>query len=755
VFALSASFGASMLGCGTLPEDQGVESESEALTAPASSTWATLTHAAPANLDTCVQITNGDVMCHGYNTNTWHRLRPDNVGSYKNGTWDNPPIAPMPNGNDANANCSNCTYAPLFYASAVLKDGRVIVIGGEYISLVGVDTNIGFIYDPSTDKWSNQLTSAFPGGQVGDAMGVNFSDGTYAVQDILNTNLMTLNPSTGVFTAKNPTGKLDRNDEEGWYPLYDGKVLTIGASTASSYERYTPSSNSWTHGTTPVNLADTGSGVGSSQEVGPCALRPDSKLACFSGNSLGQNAIYDTSNNTWSHTASMDFPAAPGGGHFSVADGPAATLPNGNVLVMASPVTNSSTFNAPSHFFELSLSSNTITQVADTAHAASFDSYQGRMLMLPTGEVLLTAFDQSSIQDVALYENGRTPLSTYRPIITTAPTTVTGGSTYTITGKQFNGFSYGATYGDDSQSATNFPLVRLTNQASGHVFYARSFSFSSMGVQKVGSTTSVTASFQVPMNIESGATSLEVVANGIASNKQTITAQAGPCTLPAPGELHFVDPAAGKDDLNHGGNFGSCGYKTLTYALAHATGQIALQTATYTPTTETFPIILNGTQQILCQYTLASPATIKGKGLYSNIGINVSVAFQGTQNALFNCIVDGGGGNGYCVDVFTSGTAFPQVHEIESANISNCGGTAVLMEDNVSNVNIDNSNLHNSLVGAFWVGTNTGASMSNNSFSSNSTDIQCQSADLGVTGNGNTGSFSGKPSCTACGHCSF
>jgi hypothetical protein len=756
---LGATLGAAMVACGEPPgadqgAEQGIEETSSALV---SGKWATLTNPLPANLDTCVQIPNGDVMCHGYNTNTWHRLRPDTSGSYKNGTWDTPPIAPMPNGNDPGFNCSNCTYAPRAFASAVLKDGRVIVMGGEYVSDVFAMTNIGFIYNPLTDKWSSQVTSAFPGGVVGDAMGINFADGTFAIANIDSGDMQVLNPTNGVFTAKNATGKIpgDKNDEENWSLLFDGTILTVDGITPSSSERYNPSTNSWTHSPMPVNLTDFGPGTGSSEETGPCAMTPYSKLICFSGNPSGKNAIYDTSNNTWSHPSnSVDFRDTVAGSHFSVADGPAATLPDGNVLVMASPVTTTSATNTPSRFYEVDVGNSLIQQVDSTAHASSLKSFQGHMLVLPTGEVLLTAFN-GSVQDVALYTAAGGPLASYRPTITNAPSTITGGSTFTITGKQLNGWSYGATYGDDAQSATNFPLVRLTNQATGHVFYARTFNFSSMGIQKLFSTTLVSASFEVPVNIEPGATSLEVVANGIASNKQTVTAQAGSCPGPGIGELHFVDPANGTDDLNHGGNFGSCGYKTLTYALAHATGQIALQTATYSPSTETFPIVLHGVQQILCQYTTASPATISGKGLYTPIEENISVAFEGTQNALFSCVVNGGGGIGYCVVVNSNGSAFPQTHAIEGSNIGNCGGSAVEIEDNMSNISIDNSTLHDSLLGTFWAGTNTGGNMSNNTFTNNTTDIQCQNADLGVNGSGNHGSVNGKPSCVTCGHCSF
>jgi len=385
--------------------------------------------------------------------------------------------------------------------------------------------------------------------------------------------------------------------------------------------------------------------------------------------------------------------------------------------------------------------------------------------MLPTGEVLLTAFNQGTGADavgqIVVYSNGVSPLSTYRPIITSAPTTVAGGGTYTITGKQFNGFSYGATYGDDSQSETNYPLVRITNRASGVVSYARTFNFSSMGVQKVGSSTLVTASFQAPPNLPAGASWLEVVANGIASNKQNITAEAGPCPVGTPDTLHFVDQANGTDDVNHGGNYGACGYKTLTYALAHTTGQIALQAGVYSPATEAFPIILKQNQQLLCQYLITAPVTIQGKGFSTDIGNRASVVFEGIQNALVGCNIDGGGGTGYCVDIITSGKNSIEVHGVYDGDIRNCGGTAIKVNEDVSYVSIDGNLIHNSLIGTFWAGNNSAGDMIGNIYSTNTTDVQCGSADLGVIGNGSTvggsnqGDFAGRVSCVTCGNCPY
>jgi hypothetical protein len=79
-------------------------------------------------------------------------------------------------------------------------------------------------------------------------------------------------------------------------------------------------------------------------------------------------------------------------------------LPDGHVLVQASPVTNANPFNTPSHFYEFDGAN--LTQVPDPPdNAAYVPSYYGRMLLLPSGEVLLT----ETSPRVLLYSNGGAP----------------------------------------------------------------------------------------------------------------------------------------------------------------------------------------------------------------------------------------------------------------------------------------------------------------------------------------------------------
>jgi hypothetical protein len=75
--------------------------------------------------------------------------------------------------------------------------------------------------------------------------------------------------------------------------------------------------------------------------------------------------------------------------------------------------------------------------------------------------------------------------------------------------------SQACAFGDEEQCATNYPLVRITNKASGHVFYSRTHDHTRMAV---ASPDTVATYFDVPADQEAGPSTLQVVANGIASD---------------------------------------------------------------------------------------------------------------------------------------------------------------------------------------------------------------------------------------------
>ncbi|HUI25280.1 MAG TPA: choice-of-anchor D domain-containing protein, partial [Candidatus Kryptonia bacterium] len=201
----------------------------------------------------------------------------------------------------------------------------------------------------------------------------------------------------------------------------------------------------------------------------------------------------------------------------AMADAPAALLPDGNVLIAAGAVDSSSACEwvPPSEFFEFD--GTNLTQVASSTYASAVPSYVGRLLVLPTGQVMYN----NTYNYIELYTPSGTPNASWAPTIATSPASVNaGGTNYPITGTQFNGLSQASTYGDDYQAATNYPLVRITNNSSGHVFYARTHNHSTMAVATGNAT--VSTEFDVPAAIEGGASMLVVVANGIASSPVAI-----------------------------------------------------------------------------------------------------------------------------------------------------------------------------------------------------------------------------------------
>jgi hypothetical protein len=473
-----------------------------ALGASAQSPWQPLTHQPSFSASNPLLLTDGTVMVHDGGAADWWKLTPDQNGSYVNGTWSQ--LASLPAG-----------YAPLYYSSAVLPDGRVIVEGGEYNMGVPAWTNKGAIYDPRTNTWT-AMTPPSGWAQIGDAPSVVLNNGTYmqtSCCDQFPPKAALLNPSTLTWTA---TGahKFDVYDEEGITLLPGGKALSIDAYVfqynlyGKNSELYDPTSGSWSSaGSTVVQLWDSCGGAGqASSEVGPAMLRPDGTVFATgaSGCGAGHTAIYNTSTGVW--TAGPDFP-----GNLGIADGPAALLPDGNVLMMAGP----GIFGNGSVFFEWD--GNNLNQVSGTLNAPSEPSYVGNMLVLPTGQVMLTDFSN----DVEIYTSDGSPNPNWEPsaVLSLSSPIISRGSTITLNGRKFNGYSQAVAYGDDEQAATNYPIVRFTNTATGHVFYARTHDHSTMAVAYPGPAFT---HVDIPANMETGQTTLEVIANGIASPKYNV-----------------------------------------------------------------------------------------------------------------------------------------------------------------------------------------------------------------------------------------
>jgi hypothetical protein len=196
---------------------------------------------------------------------------------------------------------------------------------------------------------------------------------------------------------------------------------------------------------------------------------------------------------------------------------------NGHILLAVSPVGTSPAdeFRNPAYFLEYDYTTNTFTQVTSIIPGLGVDSIAGNtcaditFLDLPDGTVLmLSSQNGANSRQYYVYTPGSGPIAQGKPTINNIiPDSY---PYYKITGKLFNGISEGASYGDDLQMATNYPLIRLTN-AAGNVYYCKTTNWNRIGAIMTDSLED-TALFEIPSPLPAGTYSLVVVANGFASS---------------------------------------------------------------------------------------------------------------------------------------------------------------------------------------------------------------------------------------------
>jgi hypothetical protein len=452
------------------------------LAKPTTGTWTPLANSAPGAVNLMLLLSDGTVMAQNGGGTDWYQLTPDSHGSYVKGTWTT--LAPMHD-------------TRLWYSSDVLRDGRVFVAGAEY----GTGKSTAEVYDPLRNAW----TVAPPSGQTFvDSVSKVLPDGNVLVAPVW--------PSTGGGTViYNPTlntwssaGNLCRGwnqDEASWVKLPDESILTVDPFGTDS-ERYIPSLNQWiSDAALPValynNLGEMGAGL----------LLPDGRAFFLGG--TGHTALYTPSGNL-NQGAWAAGPDIPGG--LGTSDAPAAMMANGKILCAVGDATS---YAAPTSFYEYDPVDNAFEAVngptGETDNVPPFDS---KMLDLPDGSVLYSHFSG----DLYVYQPGGSPLAAGKPAISSIVRNTDGS--YHLAGTGLNGISEGAAYGDDAQMDSNRPLVRLTD-AAGHVYYARTYNWSSTGVMTGNKP--VTTEFALPAGLPAGAYSLVAVANGISSDPVSLT----------------------------------------------------------------------------------------------------------------------------------------------------------------------------------------------------------------------------------------
>jgi hypothetical protein len=506
-------------------------------------TWADLTKQPGASVDTMLLLTDGTVIAHELNSPNWHQLTPNASGSYTNGKWTLLP--PMPPNNAIPASTGGPTYGPLFFGSAVLGDGTVLVIGGEYNTNVqpGADVAAATRYDPVTAAWTNLAT---PAGwtQVGDVPLCVLADGRVLLGNLNNSQTAFFDPVTGTFSAGPNKG--DRCSEESFTLLPDGTVLAVDCTSIPNAEKYVPSSNSWVSaGTTPSTLPQACPGIVA--EIGPTVVLTNGHA--FVIGATGDTAIYAPPANpsnpgTWQPGPTVLDPSKK---RLFPIDAPAALLPNGRVLLAASPSPPCS-FPGPTSFFEYDPTANALSPVSAPSNAGGA-CFTGRFLLLPDGQVLFS--NQSGT--VTIYTPDGAPDPAWKPSITAAPPFMAVGHHYLLSGRQFNGLSQACCYGDDATMATNYPIVRL--EQGPKVFYCRTARHSTMGVATGNRVVSTILS--ILSSVPPGSYQLVVVANGIPSDPFAVTIASA---LPAIAV-----------DVEDGGDFGTvCGPKSLDVEVFNA-----------------------------------------------------------------------------------------------------------------------------------------------------------------------------------------
>ena len=329
--------------------------------------WNALKNQPNFGVGTMLLLTDGTVMAQNSGTSHWWRLTPDATGSYQNGTWSQ--LADGPN-------------APLYFASAVLRDGRVFVAGGADPSNNTQGIAQANIFDPATRLWSAAASMAqtrwyptvtcLPDGRVLVVSGSQLTGTDYVtVPEIYNATTNTWSRLTSL-SASIP-----------YYPhnfvLPDGRVLeasTFGQPIASDVLTISPQKRT----VVDSRLLDGGSAVmylpGKIMKSGTATANNGSTSP-----SAATTYVLDMTAATpaWQQTASMQYARA----YHTL-----TILPDGKVLVTGGGGTRDSTDVAdavdPAEIW--SPQSQTWTTVASMQTPRL---YHSTALLLPDGRVLV------------------------------------------------------------------------------------------------------------------------------------------------------------------------------------------------------------------------------------------------------------------------------------------------------------------------------------------------------------------------------
>jgi len=493
------------VGCSgpALPDDadtRGVTKVEQAVTV--AGTWTPLPFNTVTNTSNEIVslLTDGSLLVQSAGDwHLWSKFTPDASGNYATGTWS--PAA-------------STSFGRLYFPFAVLRDGRLFIAGGEYVSSGETNHATAEVYDPLTNSWTRLPDS--PLGDIGDVPYQVLPDGRLVMGYRFGGSVEFFDPATGTWSpaASKASGS---GTEETWSLLPAGTVLNWAATQP---QLYLPATNQWVTAAQPPVVMQNPSDL----ETGPAVFLTTGKLVAFSA--FGNLALYSpgaapADPGSWVLGPSAPPPTQantnPNGTQY-VEDVPACLEVNGKVLFVSSD-----TVFGSGHFNEYDPVSNTVTPIPGPAISSSQPSYTLQFVALPSGQILVTGTGTNDY----LYTPTDGPLDAWRPTVQSVVSNPDGS--FTLSGTQLNGLSQGASYGDEGNAQTNFPLVRLSNGSS--IRYARTYGFSTMGFA-TGNTVTQTQ-FTLPSGIAAGAYQLTVVTNGVASAPFPFTVAQGQNQAPS------------------------------------------------------------------------------------------------------------------------------------------------------------------------------------------------------------------------------
>jgi hypothetical protein len=452
--------------------------------------WKKLSNPAPDKIQTMLLLSDGSVMAATYpGTNKkWYRLSPTEDGSYIKGTWSSLP---------------SMYYSRLYFASAVLPDGRIFVAGGEY----GSGSSTAEIFDPVHLSWTivsppADLLNSRKQEKFSDAPSKILPDGNILVSPntpSLFGGTLLYNPALNTWVQGPQLLRGRSQVEASWALLSDGSILTVDPDSHTS-ERFIPELGLW------VDAGEVPTDLYYRTEIGPGVLLPDGRVFFLGG--TGHTAFYSpgrgAGDGIWSRG-----PDIPDG--LVALDSPAAVLPNGKLLC-AFGVINvySGVWDRFTAFYEFDPSTDSFTKISSPRGSSDdYEVYDGRMLNLPDGSILYSFYSNQ----LFVYQPDQDSKIPETPKILDILSN--GDGTYHLTGTLLNGSTEGSVYGDDAQMSSNYPIVKLRDM-KGSVFYARTFNWSETGLA-TGDRIETTE-FELPKDLVPGAYALSVVASGVKSD---------------------------------------------------------------------------------------------------------------------------------------------------------------------------------------------------------------------------------------------